>query len=297
MLTAGAASAALLTAPAGEAEHASAAQTSTGGAAATPPGGKLKRAAGPSDPGAPNVYTAVSAKKVYVGGRDVTFSYQVGGGAPAAVVVRVVRTSDGSTLRKWNQGEVSPGEVRTLRWNGKDHGKTPPDDRYAFRLAATGPSGATAQNAPDDDTKRDAFDFHGFVFPLRASHRYGQGFGAPRAGHSHQGQDIFAGCGSTIRTPRGGKVKAKRYQSAAGNYVVIYGAQNGYDFMFAHLRHPSPLNIGDHVYTGQKVGNVGDTGDAVGCHLHFEIWTAPGWYTGGHPIDPAPLLRAWDKYS
>jgi hypothetical protein len=42
-------------------------------------------------------------------------------------------------------------------------------------------------------------------------------------------------------------------------------------------------------------GGGGDTGDADGCHLHFEIWTAPGWYTGGHPIDPLPFLEAWDS--
>jgi murein DD-endopeptidase MepM/ murein hydrolase activator NlpD len=291
-LTAGAALVALLAAPAGEAERAS-----SGGAAVTPPGGSLKRAAGPSDPGAPNVYTAVSAKKVYAAGRDVRFSYQVGGSKPAAVVVRVVRTSDGSTLRKWNQGDVAPGDVRTLTWNGKDHGKTPPDDRYGFRLSATSATGATARNARDQDGDHDAFDFHGYVFPLKASHKYGDGFGAPRSGHTHQGQDIFASCGSTIRAPRGGRVKVKKYQSAAGNYVVIDGAETGYDFFFAHLRHPSKLSVGDRVETGEKVGNVGDTGDAVGCHLHFEIWTSPGWYTGGHPIDPEPFLRAWDKYS
>ena len=30
----------------------------------------------------------------------------------------------------------------------------------------------------------------------------------------------------------------------------------------------------------------------VGPHLHFEIWVG-GWYTGGEPIDPLPLLREW----
>jgi murein DD-endopeptidase MepM/ murein hydrolase activator NlpD len=42
---------------------------------------------------------------------------------------------------------------------------------------------------------------------------------------------------------------------------------------------------------------VGDTGDASACHLHFEIWTAPGWYDGGHVIDPLASLQAWDSFS
>jgi murein DD-endopeptidase MepM/ murein hydrolase activator NlpD len=42
---------------------------------------------------------------------------------------------------------------------------------------------------------------------------------------------------------------------------------------------------------------VGDTGRASGCHLHFEEWTAPGWYAGGKPFDPLPDLRAWDAQS
>ena len=48
------------------------------------------------------------------------------------------------------------------------------------------------------------------------------------------------------------------------------------------------------VRTGQPIGIVGETGDAIGCHLHFEIWAAPGWYEGGSPIDPLPYLERWD---
>ncbi len=37
------------------------------------------------------------------------------------------------------------------------------------------------------------------------------------------------------------------------------------------------------------------TGRASTCHLHFELWTAPGWYEGGKPIDPLPLLKSLAK--
>ena len=29
-------------------------------------------------------------------------------------------------------------------------------------------------------------------------------------------------------------------------------------------------------------------GRSFGAHLHFEIWTGGGWYTGGRPVDPLP---------
>ena len=46
--------------------------------------------------------------------------------------------------------------------------------------------------------------------------------------------------------------------------------------------------------TGQPIGYVGATDDARGCHLHFEAWSAPGWQSGGAPMDPLPSLRGWD---
>jgi murein DD-endopeptidase MepM/ murein hydrolase activator NlpD len=211
--------------------------------------------------------------------------------------VRLVSVADGQPLRTWRRDAVAPGDVQSLTWEGRDDGEAAPDGRYAFRLTATGPTGAVAKNASDGDDERDAFDLHGFAFPLHAHHTYGDGFGAPRAGHRHEGQDIFADCGRAIYAARGGTVKDNKFQSAAGNYIVIDGADTGYDFFYAHLREPSPLGVGDKVHTGEKIGLVGDTGDAVGCHLHFEMWSAPGWYSGGHPFDPERFLKAWDDYS
>ncbi|MGH2982717.1 MAG: M23 family metallopeptidase [Solirubrobacterales bacterium] len=140
----------------------------------------------------------------------------------------------------------------------------------------------------------------GFIFPVRGPHNFGGPealFGAPRDGHLHQGQDVIAACGTILAVVHGGVVKANGFQTAAGNYVIIDGADVKQDYAYMHLQGPSPLAIGQAVTTGQKVGKVGTTGHSTGCHLHFELWVGAGWYTGGAPIDPLPLLEYWDSYS
>ncbi len=107
----------------------------------------------------------------------------------------------------------------------------------------------------------------------------------------------MAACGTPLIAARGGRVQYSGYQGAAGNYVVIDGRGTSYDMGYMHLLEPSPLQEGTTVRTGEPIGLVGQTGDATACHLHFEIWTAPGWYEGGSPIDPLPYLQKWDAYS
>jgi murein DD-endopeptidase MepM/ murein hydrolase activator NlpD len=82
-------------------------------------------------------------------------------------------------------------------------------------------------------------------------------------------------------------------EGAGGNYLVIRGRDRR-DYVYMHMQQPSDLRPGDRVETGERIGRVGDTGNADGCHLHFELWTAPGWYAGGHPLDTARMLAAWD---
>lgn len=135
------------------------------------------------------------------------------------------------------------------------------------------------------------------LFPIRARHDLGQtptnNFGGARG---HKGQDMFAACGSPIVAARGGTVTKRAFQARAGNYVVIT-TDTGESHVYMHMAAPSPLTQGDDVVTGEAVGQVGDTGVAEGCHLHFELWTAPGWYLGGKAVDPLPRLKAWDAQS
>ena len=51
----------------------------------------------------------------------------------------------------------------------------------------------------------------------------------------------MAACGTPLVAARGGRVQYAGYQAAAGNYVVIDGKGTRYDFMYAHLAEPSPL--------------------------------------------------------
>jgi murein DD-endopeptidase MepM/ murein hydrolase activator NlpD len=131
-----------------------------------------------------------------------------------------------------------------------------------------------------------------YGFPLDVSHSYGDGYGA---GRGHEGQDLFAPCGSPILAARGGRIQRTGYHHRAGNYVVVDGRGTGVDTMYAHMLRRTPLRRSARVATGERIGTVGRSGNASGCHLHFEIWTAPGWYEGGAPMPAVGrLLRSWD---
>ena len=136
---------------------------------------------------------------------------------------------------------------------------------------------------------------HTALFPIDGPHDLGRNpanrFGG---GRGHDGQDMFADCGTPVRAAQAGRVVFTGYQGAAGNYLVIRSDESGEDQVYMHLLAPARVREGDRVVAGTLLGAVGATGRASGCHLHFELWTAPGWYAGGHAIDPLPLLRRWD---
>ena len=259
----------------------------------------LSPAPGPRDAGAPALETATSAARWFYGSqRGVVFSYRVGGEAPSDVTVTLVRQSDGAVVQTWTQPGVAPNEVRTIRWTGVVDEVVQPEGRYAFRAVVQSGT-VTARSADTTDAGRDAFDFHHHFFPIRARHDYGEAgarFGAGRTGHSHQGQDVMAACGSKLVAAQGGTVKDTAYHSAAGYYIVIR-TLSGEDNAYLHMSGPSAFEEGDRVFTGQQIGQVGTTGSSSACHLHFEIWTQPGWYDGGKPIDPLAALQAWDRVS
>ncbi len=149
----------------------------------------------------------------------------------------------------------------------------------------TDPTTTTAPTAPTGS----------MVFPVAGAHTLGDGFGAARSGHTHQGQDIMAACGTPEVAVSRAKVKFVSFQGAAGNYVVIRNKKLHQDYMYAHLATVASVVKGQIVQPGQQIGVVGQTGDASACHLHFELWLGK-WYRGGHPVDPLPYLQTYQGF-
>ena len=172
-------------------------------------------------------------------------------------------------------GRVSRGQARGLfKRAGMDPSVVDDDNESTFD------SKATPRSAPVDGSASG-------VFPIQGDWKWGRGFG-----NGHEGVDVMADCGLPLVAPEAGEVVRNASQSSAGNYLIIRVA-SGEDLVFMHLESPSPLKKGASVTAGDALGTVGRTGNATACHLHFEIWTSPGWYEGGAARDPKPDLQSW----
>jgi len=255
------------------------------------------RPTGTRDPGGPMVEAKVQTRKLlFDGGRKATVSFYVRGVAPVDVAVDVVRASDRVAVAHFAVPAAAPGSVQSVDWDGMIAGVAQPDGRYVFQVAAAiaGGAGARAAQVSAPAPRRESFWLVHDVFPIAGPHTYGQGFGVQRTGHTHEGQDVMADCGLPLVATQAGTVKFAGSQALAGNYVVLSAADGTADYVYMHLRDPALVKKGDPVVTGQPIGFVGRTGDATACHLHFEMWPAPGWYTGGQAVDPLPSLKSWD---
>jgi murein DD-endopeptidase MepM/ murein hydrolase activator NlpD len=284
-----------------------AAAVSTGGAgtpgSAPTPKGSPSGAADPApSSGAVSLLSAQATptKSFFYGFRYPRFSFTIASSqAQNDLQVNVVNAG-GEIVRSFYRSDVAANAVTAVRWDGTTaEGRPARNGRYTFQVVPQG-STVAARRASTSTTMTAGFALYGYAFPVLGAHDFGSGgsnFGAARSGHTHQGQDVMAACGLPLVAARGGIVQYSRYEASAGNYIVIDGKGTPNDFMYAHLAEPSPLKAGEAVRTGQPIGIVGNTGNSSACHLHFEIWAAPGWYEGGSPFDPLPELLRWDKYS
>lgn len=102
----------------------------------------------------------------------------------------------------------------------------------------------------------------------------------------HSGTDMAAGCGTVIRAVASGYVNAVSSDVSAGNYVdVNHGIVGGNSVITEYLHMQAQyVSPGQYVNAGDALGEVGSTGYATGCHLHF------GVRQNGSYVDPMGYL-------
>ncbi|EFB75642.1 peptidase, M23 family [Subdoligranulum variabile DSM 15176] len=86
----------------------------------------------------------------------------------------------------------------------------------------------------------------------------------------HRGADICAPYGTTIIASDSGTVVAAGWHYSYGNYVEIDHG-NGYKTLYAHMS-AIAVTQGQAIAQGDKIGEVGSTGNSTGNHCHFEMF-------------------------
>ena len=231
--------------------------------------------------------SVVPKSAFYDGVKPVTVRFRFSAAGPSDVSVRIVR--GGRLLRRLYLPDLEPGFHAIEAWDGsRRSGKAAKEGRYRAFVKPVG-------RAPSPAGR---FRLHNHIFPVRGKHgvRGWMGeFGAPRDDdRTHEGFDIVAACGKRVVAARGGVVIRRGFDPKLyGNFLLINGRRTPRNYFYSHLRRPAEVGLRERVRSGQTIGEVGKTGNArtIGCHLHFEI------RKHGHPIDPEPELRRWDRYS
>lgn len=79
-----------------------------------------------------------------------------------------------------------------------------------------------------------------------------------------EGATLFAMVDATVS----GKGNSKGY----GYYITIQSKEYPeFSILYAHMRYPTHLNIGDSINKGQGIGYLGNTGNSTGPHVHIEF--------------------------
>lgn len=103
----------------------------------------------------------------------------------------------------------------------------------------------------------------------------------------HEGLDLAAPEGTPYYAAASGTVifatNDGKNNGGAGNWVVIAHG-NGVVTKYMHSKR-TLVNVGEIVLQGQHIGDVGNTGNSYGAHLHFQV------EIDGTPVDPEKVLK------
>ncbi|WP_328996783.1 M23 family metallopeptidase [Kribbella sp. NBC_01245] len=110
------------------------------------------------------------------------------------------------------------------------------------------------------------------------------GQGGTRWARNHTGTDFAADLGTRIGAVMKGEVIQAEFSGPYGRQVKVRHT-DGTVTSYSHMNSFS-VSVGDLVYAGDKLGEVGSSGNSTGPHLHFEVLP-----DGETAINPMPWLR------
>ncbi|SCC70640.1 M23 family metallopeptidase, partial [Rhodococcus qingshengii] len=103
------------------------------------------------------------------------------------------------------------------------------------------------------------------------------------AAELHTGVDFAAGCDTPVLSSAAGTVTEAGFSAYGGGNRIVIDHGNGLQTTYNHLQSLG-VQTGQSVGAGALIGIAGATGNASGCHLHFEV------VVNGQTVDPAGWL-------
>jgi murein DD-endopeptidase MepM/ murein hydrolase activator NlpD len=86
----------------------------------------------------------------------------------------------------------------------------------------------------------------------------------------HPAIDIAGYIGAPVLAADSGYVIVAGWSNVGYGYHVVVDHGNGFQTLYAHLN-SIYVSVGNNVAQGQQIGEMGNTGNATGPHLHFEV--------------------------
>ncbi|MGW4309157.1 peptidoglycan-binding protein [Streptomyces californicus] len=160
-------------------------------------------------------------------------------------------------------------------------------------LALHLPTGSAAATEPEAAAEAEAAAsaWNGaWACPALGRFPAGGHYGAPRGGASHAGQDVSNSTGTAVHAAAAGTVVRRSWGGGlpgrTGNALVIAHGGGQYTY-YGHLS-AYRVGLNAEVGAGQRIADMGATGNVTGPHLHFET------HTGrlGTTVNPVSFLAA-----
>lgn len=142
-----------------------------------------------------------------------------------------------------------------------------------------------------------------FPLPVRSTYTYKDTWGDRRGWgglRTHEGTDLFAPYGVTVRSVCYGIIETKGWNPYGGWRIGIRDLQNRYHY-FAHLQgYEKGIEVGETIEPGKTIGWVGSSGygppgtqGRFPPHLHYGIYRDTG--STEWAFNPYPLLKQWER--